>query len=424
MGEEIAISLTNVSKCFKRYARPVDRLKELFLPGKNRSDDFWALRDINIEIPKGDTFGIVGRNGSGKSTLLQIIAKTLTPTTGEVVVNGRVSALLELGSGFNPEFTGRQNVFFNGRLLGLSQQEIDNKFDDIAAFADIGDFIDEPVKTYSSGMFVRLAFAVAVNVDPEILIVDEALAVGDIFFQSKCFRKIEALQNRGVSILFVSHDMGSVQNLCEEAVLIERGEIICRDVPSVISSEYYKLFRTEQEQLSAIPEKPREKQLNPEAQSDLVELYQEQRFTNGRATIQKVSLKNVETDSSDTFFVGDVIQMKMLVEFHDTCHSVTAGFGLRDRFGKLICGKHSWFDAPGPIPVINQGEVVEFVFSFPLDVRVGEYLALLGVACQRTEHDYDSLDIIQDAFVINIVGKDRVWGAVNIPGSIQVYRSS
>jgi lipopolysaccharide transport system ATP-binding protein len=182
MGEEIAISLKNVSKCYKRYARPVDRLKEILLPGKSIAQEFWALRDINLEIPKGETLGIIGQNGSGKSTMLQIIAKTLTPTTGEVQVNGRVSALLELGSGFNPEFTGRQNVFFNGRLLGLSHEEIEDKFDEIAAFADIGDFIDQPVKTYSSGMFVRLAFAVAVSVNPDILIVDEALAVGDIYF--------------------------------------------------------------------------------------------------------------------------------------------------------------------------------------------------------------------------------------------------
>jgi lipopolysaccharide transport system ATP-binding protein len=170
---EIAISLHNVSKCYKRYSRPVDRLKELLLPGRSHAENFWALRDINLEVAKGETLGIIGQNGSGKSTLLQIIAGTVTPTTGEVWVNGRVSALLELGSGFNPEFTGRQNVFFNGRILGLSRQEIEAKFDDIAAFAEIGDFLDQPIKTYSSGMVVRLAFAVIANTEPQILIVEQ-----------------------------------------------------------------------------------------------------------------------------------------------------------------------------------------------------------------------------------------------------------
>jgi len=220
---EIAISLTNVSKCYKRYNRPLDRLKEIVLPGRSRAQEFWALRDINLEVAQGDTLGIVGQNGSGKSTLLQIIAGTLTPTTGEVWVNGRVSALLELGSGFNPEFTGRQNVFFNGQILGLSREEIAAKFDSIAAFADIGDFLDQPVKTYSSGMVVRLAFAVVANIDPTILIVDEALAVGDARFQARCMKRIRQLKEQGVTILFVSHDSASVKMLCTRAALMDYG---------------------------------------------------------------------------------------------------------------------------------------------------------------------------------------------------------
>ncbi|MGB3653519.1 MAG: ABC transporter ATP-binding protein, partial [Rivularia sp. (in: cyanobacteria)] len=225
MSEEIAISLQNVSKCFKRYAHPVDRLKELLLPQKSYAQEFWALRDINLEIPKGQTVGIVGQNGSGKSTLLQIIARTLTSTTGEINVKGRISALLELGSGFNPEFTGRQNISFNGRLLGLTQEEIEEKFDEIVAFADIGDFIEQPVKTYSSGMFVRLAFAVVANVQPEIFIVDEALAVGDMFFQAKCMARMRQMMDSGITVLFVSHDIGSVKSLCRQCVFLENGQI-------------------------------------------------------------------------------------------------------------------------------------------------------------------------------------------------------
>jgi lipopolysaccharide transport system ATP-binding protein len=249
---EIVISLKNVSKCYKRYNRPLDRLKELLLPGKSRAEEFWALRDINLEVKRGETLGIIGQNGSGKSTLLQIIAGTLTPTTGNIQVKGRISALLELGSGFNPEFTGRQNVFFNGRILGLSQEEIEAKFDEIAAFAEIGDFIEQPIKTYSSGMFVRLAFAVAISVEPDIFIVDEALAVGDEAFQRKCFARLQAIQERGGTILFVSHSAPSVIGLCSLAVLVDRGEHLLTSTPKEVVAKYQKLIYAPDDQLEKI----------------------------------------------------------------------------------------------------------------------------------------------------------------------------
>lgn len=239
---ENVISLKNVSKCFKRYDRPGDRLKEIIYPNKKFADEFWALSDINLEIPKGQTLGVVGRNGSGKSTLLQIIVGTLTPTAGSVRVQGRISALLELGSGFNPEFTGRQNVFFNAQILGFNQKETEEKFDEIAAFADIGDFIDQPVKTYSSGMFVRLAFAVATSVEPDILVVDEALSVGDEAFQRKCFARLQSIQEGGGTILFVSHAASSVVQLCTSAILMDSGELLLAHTPKVVISKYQKLI--------------------------------------------------------------------------------------------------------------------------------------------------------------------------------------
>ena len=250
---EIAISLKNVSKCYKRYSHPVDRLKEILRPGKSKADEFWALREINLEVFKGETLGIIGQNGSGKSTLLQIIAGTLTPTTGEVQVNGRISALLELGSGFNPEFTGQQNVFFNGQILGLSREEIEAKFDDIAAFAEIGDFINQPVKTYSSGMLVRLAFAVLANTEPKILIVDEALAVGDVRFQSRCMKRIRQLKEQGVTILFVSHDSSSIKMLCQRAALISHGRMLETGVPKEVVNHYIALLSSDQEQIDIEP---------------------------------------------------------------------------------------------------------------------------------------------------------------------------
>ncbi|MEM9903658.1 MAG: ABC transporter ATP-binding protein [Cyanobacteria bacterium P01_D01_bin.44] len=239
MSEAIAISIKQVSKVFKRYQRPADRLKEILFSNKKYAQEFWALRDISLEIPKGQTWGIVGRNGAGKSTLLKIITGTLQPTTGTVTVNGRIAALLELGSGFNPEFTGRQNVFFNGRILGLSQTQIEACFDAIAAFANIGNFLDQPVKTYSSGMRARLAFAVASSLEPDVLIVDEVLAVGDAAFQRKCFARMETIREQGCTILFVSHAMTSVAELCDHAVLIDGGErLLTADTKSVTS--YYQ----------------------------------------------------------------------------------------------------------------------------------------------------------------------------------------
>lgn len=227
--DDIAIRVSNLSKCYQIYDTPRDRLKQFILPriqhavGRQPAQyfkEFWALKDVSFEVKKGETVGIIGRNGSGKSTLLQMICGTLNPTSGSIQTNGRIAALLELGSGFNPEFTGRENVYMNASVLGLSKEEVDQRFDDIAAFADIGEFIEQPVKTYSSGMMVRLAFAVIAHVDASILIIDEALAVGDTFFQQKCMRFLRAFQDKQGTVLFVSHDTGAVLSLCDKAVLL------------------------------------------------------------------------------------------------------------------------------------------------------------------------------------------------------------
>ena len=250
-SERIAIRVSNLSKCYQIYNNPHDRLKQFLVPRLQRLlgnspaqyyREFWALKNVSFEIGKGETVGIVGRNGSGKSTLLQVICGTLTPNSGLVEVRGRIAALLELGSGFNPEFTGRENVYMNAAVLGLTIGEIDARFDAVVAFADIGDFIDQPVKTYSSGMVVRLAFAVAINVDPEILVIDEALAVGDELFQRKCFSRIEAIKNSGTTILFVSHSGGIIVELCDRAILMDGGERLAVGSPKLIVGRYQKLL--------------------------------------------------------------------------------------------------------------------------------------------------------------------------------------
>ncbi len=275
-SEEIAVRVSNLSKCYHIYDRPPDRLKQSTLPklqrviGKTPRQyyrEFWALKDVSFEVKKGETVGIIGRNGSGKSTLLQIICGTLAPTSGTVETNGRVAALLELGAGFNPEFTGRENVFLNAAVMGLSQEEIQARFDSIAAFSDIGDFIEQPIKTYSSGMVVRLAFAVAINVDPQILVVDEALSVGDELFQRKCFSRIEAIRNRGSTILFVSHSAATVVELCDRAMLIDAGEKLAIGVPKAIVGKYFKLLYA--------PADTREALLHEIRQTDFTETFPE-----------------------------------------------------------------------------------------------------------------------------------------------------
>lgn len=242
MSSDIAIRVAGVTKSFQVYARPEDRLKQSIWRRRRYFREFTALDKVSFEVGRGETVGIVGRNGSGKSTLLQIIAGTLTPNTGTVETHGRVAAMLELGAGFNPEFTGRENVYLNASVLGLERDEIDRKFDDVVAFAEIADFIDQPVKTYSSGMYVRLAFAVAISVEPDVLIVDEALAVGDEAFQRKCFARIRAIQERGGTILFVSHAAGAIIELCDRAILMEQGALVLIDSPKTVIAYYHRLL--------------------------------------------------------------------------------------------------------------------------------------------------------------------------------------
>jgi lipopolysaccharide transport system ATP-binding protein len=265
-SENLTIQVRGLGKRYEMYAEPVDRLKQMVLPKLHRLarrnsreyfKEFWALHDVGFDVRRGETVGIVGRNGSGKSTLLQIICGTLNPTAGSVKVNGRIAALLELGAGFNPEFTGKENVFLSGLLYGISERELRDRYDSILDFAEIGDFIDQPVKTYSSGMMVRLAFSVAINVDPDILVIDEALSVGDELFQRKCFARIESIRDRGTTILFVSHAAGAVIELCDRALLIDAGELLVEGSPKFVVNHYHKLLYAPVEKATAVREEIR-----------------------------------------------------------------------------------------------------------------------------------------------------------------------
>ena len=255
MSSDLAIKVERLSKSYQIYDRPRDRLLQMLFRGHRKYyREFWALRDVSFEVKKGETVGIIGRNGSGKSTLLQLICGTLNPSGGTIQTYGRMAALLELGSGFNPEFTGRENVYMNASVLGLQREEIDARFQQVTSFADIGEFIEQPVRTYSSGMMIRLAFAVAINVDPEILIVDEALSVGDELFQRKCFSRIEAIRASGATILFVSHSGASIVELCDRAVLLDAGENLAIGHPKQIVGRYQKLIYAPEDKRQAIRE--------------------------------------------------------------------------------------------------------------------------------------------------------------------------
>jgi lipopolysaccharide transport system ATP-binding protein len=431
MGEDIAIYLKNVSKCYKRYGNPVDRLKEVLLPGKSRAQVFWALRDINLEIPRGETVGIIGQNGSGKSTLLQIVAGTLTSTTGEVKVNGRVSALLELGSGFNPEFTGRQNVFFNGQILGLSREDIEAKFDEIANFAEIGNFMDEPVKTYSSGMFVRLAFSVAINVNPEILIVDESLAVGDGVFVHRCMAKIREFQDIGGTILFVSHDIGSISRLCSTAIWINQGLIVDTGKPAEVCKHYQAWVHEEVNKRTAIhiesqqnitPSKNEEpinisnitqRKLNPFTNKPYIAFSGLERFGTGRGEIDGISVLGADNEPLKLAYPGDLIKIKISTFRHDKLRKPNLGIALVDRLRTVLSGwstelldlnfANCWLSSS------EKGKtVIEFDIVWPY--LIGANYALDIAFADGSNESNEMLDWIQNATIIQSATNEIVHG--------------
>lgn len=342
MSSDIAIKVEGLSKCFQIYDQPSDRLKQLIFPKACRAlgiesrqfaKNFWALKDISFEVKKGEAVGIVGRNGSGKSTLLQIITGTLSPTTGLVKAHGRIAALLELGSGFNPEFTGRENVYLNGALLGFSNEKIDEKFDAIAAFADIGQHLDQLVKTYSSGMLLRLAFAVQIQVEPEILIVDEALAVGDALFQKRCFQRIEKLISDGTTLLFVSHDQESIRTLTNRALLLNKGKAAAWGLSSEVILEYRRLLHHEESAYFSSLTKDmveRKQQAKEVAESSVTE-----DVANEPSEVKSVAILNPDKARSEHLSFGDgevkVIQVETLDGEDNSCSMYYPGERLRIR---------------------------------------------------------------------------------------------
>lgn len=413
---EIAISLNNISKCYKRYNRPVDRLKELLLPEKSQAQNFWALQDINLEVTKGETLGIIGQNGSGKSTLLQIIAGTLTPTSGEMRVNGRISALLELGSGFNPEFTGRQNVFFNGRILGLTQEEIEAKFDDIAAFAEIGDFLDQPVKTYSSGMVVRLAFAVVANTEPKILIVDEALAVGDARFQARCMKRIRQLKEEEVTILFVSHDSSSVKMLCEKGVLLSHGRILETGTPKDVVNRYIALLSSDQTQKEAneiIPRRSSEDFINDSQYKGM------HRHGNKLAVIKDVKVTDINNKPTNKLRTDALFKIRILIEAKANLSDLVIGISIRNLVGIVIYGTNTQL-LKLKLPEIEECQQITAYFQMNCNLNQGVYTVTVGIHSEEGM----SYDWVDEMIVFEVVNDKICAGLIEMKSSFEISKNN
>ena len=413
------IEVAGLSKCFHTYARPGDRLRQALVPPLQRwmgreptqyYSEFWALRELSLSVGRNETVGIVGRNGSGKSTLLQCICGTLTPTLGTVRTQGRVAALLELGSGFNPEFSGRDNVFMNGAVLGLSRTEVEQRFDDIAAFADIGAFLEQPVKTYSSGMAVRLAFAVAINLNPDVLVVDEALSVGDELFQRKCFARIETLKADGMTVLFVSHSGATVVELCDRAVLLDGGELLSMGKPGEVVSRYQKLLyapaserqRVRAEIAASLQGGGPGGAGGPAARAAPEDLQkQEHDAQDGRALepsfdpnfvpsttltyasrgahILAPGVWTLAGEPANTLVRGERYQYRYRVAFEVGANQVRFGMLIKTLSGVQLSGAVSVPSLQASLPWVAGGQTLEVVFEFACLMNPGTYFVSCGV---------------------------------------------
>lgn len=387
---DTVIEIKNITKIYNLYNKPSDRLKEALFSRKSRHTEFAALNDVSFDVCKGEILGIIGKNGSGKSTILKIITNVLTPTSGECIVKGKIAALLELGAGFNMEYTGIENIYLNGQMIGFSKEEMDKKLQDIIDFADIGEHIFQPVKTYSSGMFARLAFSVAISVDPDILIVDEALSVGDVFFQNKCYRRFEEFRDKGKTILFVTHDMGSVIRYCNRCVLLNAGKKVGEGKPQEMVDLYKRImvgqWDENEEKNSTIENSIDSTNIN------VNRLWKEQISTNpdmevygdGRAEIIDFGIFSDSGNIGNNVYKGDYYTVKMKVRINDDNLNPIFAFKLRDVKGTELTGTNTMLEDIDTSHCKN-GDIVTISFRQKQYLQPGQYLVSLG--CTAFEGD-------------------------------------
>ena len=428
---EYAIQVQDVSKIYRLYEKPIDRLKEsLSLTHKSYHRDFFALSNISFQVKKGETVGIIGTNGSGKSTILKIITGVLTPTTGNVRVSGVISALLELGAGFNMDYTGIENVYMNGTMMGFTRSQMDEKLPEILEFADIGDFVYQPVKTYSSGMFVRLAFALAINVEPEILIVDEALSVGDVFFQSKCYRRMEEIRKQGTTILMVTHDMGSVIKYCDRVVLLNKGHYVAEGPAGKMVDLYKKILAN---QMDALEEELAEmndfsggmdgqevlsEDKNQGLMKDKISINPNRtEYGNGKAEIYDLGLFDERGNLTNLLLKGEYFEIKERIRFFDTIQAPIFTYTIKDKKGADLTGTNTMFEGADVKPV-GQGDEYEVTFRQKMTLQGGEYL--LSMSCTGFEQgEHTVYHRLYDIASITVISNKNTVGVYNMESEVE-----
>jgi len=406
------ISLRSVSKKYPIYDRPVHKLFELMtFRRKQFHREFWALKEIDLEVRPGVTLGIIGSNGSGKSTLLQIIAGILQQTRGDCHVKGNVAALLELGAGFNPEFTGRENVFMSGVINGLTHAQVEERFEEILDFAEIGQFIDQPVKTYSSGMFVRLAFSVAIHVEPDILLVDEALAVGDLIFQHRCVNRIRQLRAQGKTILFVTHDLQAVTKFCDKAILLDKGQKIKEGSPEEVAQTYQALIFERERSLAG----PGEGYLAQAEDASVPEVstipHVHNRYGKGAAEIQGVILLKAGGEVANEVKAGEELTLIVSAEFKQVVPSPIVGFTIRDRVGVEVTASNTSYEGV-VLPEARVGERISVAFKFKVPELRPESYSISPAVAQGNVWEHSIEDWIDNAYIFTIMDSGLIYGSM------------
>ena len=437
MDKNIAISVMDVSKIYRLYDKPIDRLKEALSPThKKYHKEFFALDKLSFNVEKGSTVGIIGTNGSGKSTILKIITGVLNPSTGSVKVDGNISALLELGAGFNSDYTGIENIYMNGTMMGFSREEMEKKLPEILEFADIGDFVYQPVKTYSSGMFVRLAFALAINVEPEILIVDEALSVGDVFFQSKCYAKMEEIRKKGTTILMVTHDMGSIIKYCDKVVLLNKGKFLAEGSARDMVDLYKKILAGQFDETSM-----ELSDFNSGVVEDLanIKMSKEDTFmktTNelmkakmtinpslteygdGRAGIVDFGIVDAKGSISNLLMKGEYFYIKEKIRFNSKIKSPIFTYTIKDKKGTELSGTNTMLEA-AKVEGVDEGDIYEVSFKQKMTLQGGEYL--LSMSCTGFEEgDLQVYHRLYDVASITVISNKNTVGIFDMESEVEI----
>lgn len=426
---QLAIEVNNLSKCYKVYTKPLDKLLHIFkFNVEDKCKEFWALSDVSFSVKKGETVAIIGKNGSGKSTLLQLICKTLTATNGSAHTYGRIAALLELGSGFNPDFTGAENIRLYATILGLSQDEINERYESIITFSEIGAFLNQPVKTYSSGMQVRLAFSVAIHVDPEILIVDEALSVGDAYFQAKCASEIAKIIERGTTVLFVSHDIASVKTLCDRALLLEKGKLVFDGGVGEAVELYYRGLIVGS--CDSKTDKDTQHTVAMEEYALGAENFKKnsnyQRISNGLALFKNVQIANMNNNHIETLDFGEKVYLRQLIRINTDIKELAFAYHIRDKNGQDIVYSDTTIENAQHIRDAKSGDIYLIEWKFDVRLREGNYVisSMASIPSQSEYMPAEVVDFIPISYTFNVTrgNKPQIYGFVTWDNDINIKR--